>query len=78
MHLLTAAHGGMVESIAAIGSYIAALKYADGEIVRTIVEDFNRKGAENEKRQAVLYEQLQLHFEKPQIHWRVSLSGCCN
>ena len=27
MHLLTATHGGMVESIAAIGSYIAALKY---------------------------------------------------
>ncbi len=38
-------------------------RYADGEIVRTIVEDFNKRGLKK-KRKIVFSEQLQPHSEK--------------
>lgn len=50
-------------------------RYADGETVRSMIEDFN-PGSYNEEGKAVQHEQLQCAAQKPKIHWRIPVPGC--
>lgn len=51
-------------------------QYADGETVRSILGDFNARGAYNEEGKTVQHEQLQCSAQKPQVHWRIPVLGC--
>ena len=51
-------------------------QYADGETVRSMIEDFNARGAYNEEGKTVQHEQLQCSAQKPQVHWQIPVLGC--